>query len=221
MWPEIMIRSLGDKGEVDWRGEFLGEISREFSRFDAVVLGPGIGRDKGAFDFIKRYLSSSHPPTIIDADGLFHLSQDRNLYSALRDEDIITPHPGEMARLLSSTSAKVQKDRFSAIEDACSNISSVVILKGAGSIIKRKDSAAYLSPVACGNLSLGGAGDVLSGIIGSLRAQGMDALMAGCVGVMWHGMAGEYLKKEYPYRGNLAIEIAEALPGVRAELLSS
>ncbi len=217
-WPEIMTLALGERGDEDWKGEFLDDISSHLSRFDVVVLGPGIGREKGAFEVIKGYLSISHPPTVIDADALFHLSRETELYQSLGKEDIITPHPGEMARILSSSSSLIQEDRFAAIEEACTRLSCVVVLKGAGSLIKRKDSAVYISPVACGNLSIGGSGDVLSGVIASLRAQGMESLMAACAGVMWHGLAGELLQKKYPYRGNLATEIAELLPDVRREV---
>jgi len=214
-WPEIMTYPLGGVGERVWKGDFFDSLQKEFSRFDAVVLGPGMGRNKGAGDFVSRYLRGEHPPTIIDADGLFHLAQDRGLYPLVGRDTIITPHPGEMARLLSSSVQRVQADRFSSIEQACSMFSCVVVLKGAGSIIKRRDCAAYISPVACSNLSVGGSGDVLAGVMGLLRAQGMEPLQAACTGVMWHGLAGEYLKEKYPLRGNLATDIADALPEVR------
>ncbi len=211
-WPEIMTIPLGERGDLDFTGEHYLEIKKELSRFHSVVIGPGMGRGDGAREFLKRYLDNDHPKTIIDADALYNLSKLNKIN--LAQDTILTPHPGEMGYLLGQSSSRVQENRFDSIKQAVGKFGCVVILKGAGTLIMGKGTKIYISNIACKNLAIGGSGDVLSGIIGTLRAKDMGAMDASCAGVMWHAMAGEYLEKKFPTRGNLAQDIAYALPEV-------
>jgi len=216
-WPEIMTKELGSKDSNEFDKNYFNEIKDELSRFDAVVIGPGMGRNDGAREFLRVYLNSDHPPTVIDADALYNLSKlDQDI--KISPETILTPHPGEAAYLLNTSAAKIQQDRFNAVKKLIDKYGCVCVLKGAGTLVGNIDKKIYISNIACKNLAIGGSGDVLSGIIGYLKGMKIDSKDAACMGVMWHGLAGMNLQKKYPYRGNLAQDIAFTLPLVRIEI---
>ncbi len=211
-WPEIMTLPL--KHKEGWSKETFYELEDHLERFDSVVLGPGIGREKGVLEFIKIYITKTSLPTVYDADALFAIAQDKALLKELTN-CVLTPHPGEMARILGTSNVEVQKDRISAVRKCADELKDgVAILKGACSLVAKSKGPLFLCPVCCSNLAIGGSGDVLAGIIGALLARGMSLVDSACVGVLWHAMAGEVLKELYPKRGNLAQEIAHLLPKV-------
>ena len=209
-WPELM--SIPLQPAESWSEESFSGLKKELTRFDAVVLGPGLGRDKGAIDFVRTYLRQTCLPTIFDADALFALSQDRSLMTNLSRDDVLTPHPGEMARLRQTTTEEVQLDRIGAARAAATETGCSVVLKGAGSVVSHPEAPDRLSPFASSNLAVGGSGDVLAGIIGSLIARRVPSLEAACLGVYWHGRTGVSLSSDFPLRGNLARDIAYELP---------
>lgn len=209
-WPEIMTLPLGPGR--NWSAGCAEELESRLETFDAVVLGPGLGRDEGAKEFLQAYLESEHPPTVYDADALYWLARDEVCNTDLGRNSIMTPHPGEMARLCKISAPEVQEDRIGICIKMARQLGSVMILKGAGSVVSDPSGHAHISPFACPNLAVGGSGDVLSGILGSLLAKGLESWTAACAGAYWHGLAGEELKQRMPGRGNLAQEIANELP---------
>ncbi|MFW6415616.1 MAG: NAD(P)H-hydrate dehydratase, partial [Thermodesulfobacteriota bacterium] len=210
-WPEIMTLPLGP-------GKYLAEASfaelrENLPRFDAVVLGPGIGRQEGTRAFMQSFLQcSERPPALFDADALYWLARDPELLNSLKKEDVLTPHPGEMARLNRKEISDIQNARLDNAQEFADSHPGVLVLKGAGTIIAAQGENTYISPFSCPNLAVGGSGDVLAGIIGSLKARKLDSIKATCLGVYWHGSAGEILEHHYPCRGNLAQDIAHYLP---------
>jgi len=209
-WPEIMTLALGP-GRT-WSAACFEDLKPQLAGFDTVVLGPGMGRNEGGTEFLQTFLQAEHPPTVIDADGLFHLAQARELWSLVGPETILTPHPGEMARLSGQSIPDIQNDRIEAARDLARHIGCTLVLKGAGTVIAGPEALTSLSPFACPSLAVGGSGDVLSGIIGSLVARGVNPYPAACLGVYWHGLAGMALEDESPHHGRLAREIAHILP---------
>jgi NAD(P)H-hydrate epimerase len=209
-WPELM--SIPLHPDDAWSEASFSVLKKELSRFDAVVLGPGLGRDKGAIDFVRTYLRQTCLPTVFDADALFALSQERSLITNLSRDDVLTPHPGEMARLLQSTTEAVQSDRIGTARSASQYTGCSVVLKGADSVVSHPEIPDRISPFAQATLAVGGSGDVLAGIIGSLVARGVPSFQAACLGVYWHGRAGASLAARFPFRGNLARDIAVELP---------
>ncbi len=213
-WPEIMILPLGKKESDVFNKEMFYEIKDELKRFDAVVIGPGMGRDKGALEFLKEYLTHEHPSTIIDADALFNLSKLDLNETSIPSDTILTPHPGEAGYLLGIKTMKILEDRYNALTQIVDKFKCISILKGPGTLVCDLNKKIYISNIACKNLAIGGSGDVLAGVIGFLKARGDKSLDAACIGVMWHGLAGELLKEKFPKRGNLAHDIAYVLPEV-------
>ncbi len=210
-WPEIMTLPLGP-------GKYLAEASfaelkDSLSSFDAVVLGPGIGRQEGTREFMQNFLEcSERPPALFDADALYWLAQNPESLNSLKKDDILTPHPGEMSRLHKKDTSELQEARLDNAKDFADSHPGVLVLKGAGTVIAAAAEHTYISPFSCPNLAVGGSGDVLAGLIGSLKARKLGSIQAACLGVYWHGSAGKILEHHYPYRGNLAQDIAHYLP---------
>lgn len=165
-------------------------LSGRQAKASFAVFGPGAGQGASARARLK-LLWESGAPLLVDADGINSLAAHRDRIRPRTGATILTPHPLEMARLLDTTAAEVQKDRESAALRAAGHFGAVTVLKGAGTIVASPGGDLYFSPVACSGLAKGGSGDVLSGVIGALAAQGIDALSAAVLGVWIHARAGE------------------------------
>jgi ADP-dependent NAD(P)H-hydrate dehydratase / NAD(P)H-hydrate epimerase len=210
--PDIMMLPLPGSA---WNEASADALGQALPRFDAVVVGPGIGRAPETSAFLKRLLCQKRAERlslVLDADALSALGEQPELLQHLSPADILTPHPGEMARLTGGDTASVGKDRLGTARTFTERYGVVLILKGAGTIIASPGSPAFLSPFSAPNLAVGGSGDVLGGVIGALRAGKVDPLHAACLGVYWHGQCGAVLAQHFPRRGNLPREIADALP---------
>ncbi|MDR1241914.1 MAG: NAD(P)H-hydrate dehydratase [Deltaproteobacteria bacterium] len=229
-FPEIMTLPLG--AGTAWSNALApacAQSVRELPQGAAIVLGPGMGRFPEARDIVETIIrEKKRPPLVLDADGLSALApaHDPNraasLLASLREDDCITPHPGEAARILKSTTEDVQAARVESLRILTAVTRAVVVLKGAGTLIARDKSPIFVAPFAAPSLAVGGSGDILAGIIAAHLAQlrskhpatAADAFRAVCLGVFLHGRAGKLLDEKYPHRGALAREIADAVPRV-------
>ncbi len=155
-------------------------------RADVVAIGPGLGQDDWAQELWRAVRDSGHP-LVVDADALNLLARDPQPMP----NAVLTPHPGEAARLLACTTAEVQQDRFGAATALADRFRCVVVLKGAGSIVAAPSPPAAV--IAAGNpgMAVGGMGDLLTGVIAALRAQGLEAFDAAACGALLHGLAGD------------------------------
>jgi len=214
--PEVMILPLG--GSAAWSATLMDELAPRLAHFDAVVLGPGLGREAGAADFLKAYLSTASLPVVYDADALNILASEKELLKKLEESAILTPHPGEMARLLAWDIAQVQARRSECCQQLAQESGAVCVLKGAATVVAGPRGPVAVSPFSEPNLAVAGSGDVLSGIMGSLLTRGLGAFQSACLGVTWHGQAGKILSRNFPHRGNMPLEIAHALPQAIKEL---
>ena len=194
--PELMCRGVE-------RGSDLGPL---LERATVVAIGPGLGQSPWGRTLLGRVLES-RLPLVVDADAL-------NLIAAepvSRDDWILTPHPGEAARLLGCSAAEVEADRFEAVARLQSRYGGTVVLKGAGTLIR---DASSRPPGVCsdGNpgMASGGMGDVLTGVLGGLLAQGLDGAGAACLGVCLHAAAGDRAARDGE-RGLLASDLMPEL----------
>lgn len=217
--PELMVLPLPHETSkaIAWNAEDLASLKDFINGCDALVVGPGWGRTPEMQDCLERILQWQRPSAVLDADALFALAERPGLCSLLKEGDVLTPHPGEMARLLGTSTATVQSDRAGIAKTFAKEHGVTLVLKGAGSLVAKNGYPLLVSPFATPALAIGGAGDVLSGIIATLMARGLSDLRATCLAVYWHGFAGVRLEREYPLRGNFASEIAHALPGAIKE----
>ncbi len=212
-FPDIMTIPLGQNfNDSSWAAIHAEQLAAHISGSNALVIGPGMGRDASALPFLKSLLSMRRPPSVIDADALYWLATHPELVDLLQETDILTPHPGEMASLDGSDTPAVQSDRIGTARRFAKKNGSILVLKGASTVLVEPQGGTFLSPLAVPTLAVGGSGDVLAGCIASLLGRGCPPLPAACLGVYWHGLSGTYLKRTYPCRGNTAREIADTLP---------
>ncbi len=153
-------------------------------------------------------------PLVLDADGLNALDGDLGLLAGRAAPTVLTPHPGEMGRLLGLTTAAVEDDRIAAVLRAAAESGAVMVLKGRRSLIASPDGELWINPTGHPILASGGSGDVLTGLLGAFLAQGYESLAAARLAVYLHGLAGELLAAEQGGRGGRAGDLVEQLPAV-------
>lgn len=166
-----------------------------FTQLSCIVVGPGLGRSKAALELLERCIQQK-VKLLLDADALNLISLHPHLGSLLKSrtaETIMTPHPAEAARLLDTTADEIQSNRSGSAQIIASKFNAVCVLKGAGSICAHYDGSWFINTTGNPGLASGGTGDVLSGIIGSLIAQGLSAMQAAKLGVYVHGAAADKL----------------------------
>ena len=172
-----------------------------------MLIGPGLGRDDWARSLWAAALAAGKP-MVVDADALFLLAESpRELADA-----VLTPHPGEAARLLDWDSTRVQARRAEAARGLNSSFGAVAVLKGAGTLVADRERLA-LCPRGNPGMAVGGMGDVLAGVIAALRAQGLDAETAARLGVLAHAMAGDRAAGASP-RGLLPSDLLAPIRGL-------
>jgi NAD(P)H-hydrate epimerase len=189
------------------------------TEFDAVVLGPGMTRHPDTALWIRRLLKECPRPLLLDADALNMLEGNADLIAHATCPVVITPHPGELARLLKSTTAEIQADREGAAAQAASLTKATVVLKGAGTIVTQQGQPLHINMTGNPGMATGGMGDVLSGIIGALLAQGLPPLEAARAGVFLHGRSGDNAMWRHSQAGLTAGAVIDELPSVFREVV--
>lgn len=216
--PEVMSESLGEAAECGDLPKAAARVLEIAATMDALVIGPGLGRSEKTQEFVLDVAARCAVPVVIDADGLFGLRAQTFSRIAPRDRaTILTPHPGEMARLLGVERDAVQRDRVKALRRATAETRSTVVLKGRHTLIGNTRSEVWLNPTGSPALATAGTGDVLAGTIGAIIARGIAADTAAAAGVYVHGRAGERAGRRRPF-GAVAGDVIDALPGAIASL---
>jgi NAD(P)H-hydrate epimerase len=205
---EVMTAALPD--DTDGLGELLAVPS-------AVVCGPGLGQGGRARALVAHVVRRCRMPLVLDADGL-NLVARTHLLRARPAPTIVTPHPGEMARLLGTDAAHVQADRLGAARRLAGAEGVVAVLKGARTIVATPDGAAAICPTGNPGMASGGTGDVLAGVIGALLAQGLAPVDAATLGAFAHGAAGDAVASRRGEVGLIARDIIAELPPTLARL---
>jgi NAD(P)H-hydrate epimerase len=201
-----------------------GALSSEAARpaadaladFDAGAVGPGLGSGDGIVTVLRRILSSKLP-LVCDADALNAFAGHPEAFRR-RPATVLTPHPGEAARLLGTTTRRVQSNRLAAAQKLARAARAVVILKGAGSLIATPSGRVTVNPTGTPLMATAGSGDVLTGTVGALLAAGVEPETAAIAAAYLHGAAGERLEERLGDAGLLASELADAIPEVRREV---
>lgn len=189
--PELMVQELIEK-----------TLSDALEWADVVVLGPGLGQ-KAWGENAFRQVTESQKPSLFDADALNLLA----ITPQTRQNRVLTPHPGEAARLLGCSVKEIESDRLLAVRKLTERYGGVVVLKGAGSLIAQENGPMALADVGNAGMATGGMGDVLSGIIGGFLAQQLSVFDAACAGAVVHGAAADQLAVSQGTRGMLATDL--------------
>lgn len=196
---------------------FLSESS-----FDAIMhnlagkkclaIGPGLGTDTSTKKLVVKILRESPLPVLLDADGLNLIAGETRMLKKLKIPVILTPHPGEMARLTGKKISQIQKDRISCARDFAAEFNVHVVLKGAGTVIAHPDKEVFINSTGNPGMASGGMGDILSGIIAGFVVQGYTVEEAARIGVYLHGAAGDDIAENSGPFGYLASDLLKSIP---------
>ena len=186
-----------------------------------LAIGPGIGTAPETKTLFKHLLQENTKPMVIDADGLNILAGHTEILKDLDTPVVLTPHPGEMARLMSTTAADVQKDRIKCTRDFAEKFNVHVVLKGARTVVAHPDGRVFINPTGNPGMASGGMGDVLTGVIAGFIAQGHSPELAAHAGVYLHGAAADSLAKNKGPFGYLATDVMNTLPEAIKKLADS
>ena len=207
---EVMTRGLPDEDGA-LRADGLDAALAAAEHAGALVAGPGAGRSDGAFAFVRELSSSAPVALLLDADGLNAHAGALERLAQRSAPTVLTPHAGELARLLDTSSDEVNRRRLRSAREAARRARAVVVLKGDDTIIAAPDGSAAVNGLGSPALATAGTGDVLSGVIGALLAKGLDPFAAACAGVRRHAAAGRVAATEQGADGVIARDVVAAL----------
>jgi NAD(P)H-hydrate epimerase len=212
--PEVTWMSLDEEAPGliapgGWR-----RVTAESAEYDAAVIGPGLGRQPATQRRTRQLAAAIRIPTVVDADGLNALAGGSRWWQGLRAALVLTPHPGEFARLTGAEAPEADDDdgRAAAAGDAARDWNQIVVLKGARSVVAAPDGTLLRSDVATAALATAGSGDVLAGAVAALLAAGTEPLVAAACAVAIHAKAGLLAAERLGRAGVIATDIAALLP---------
>lgn len=203
-----------------------GFSNRSFDIYGAIAAGPGLGVDKRSYLLTEEILRKYEGTVILDADALNSLCAFDEGLQALKKRTapvILTPHPGEADRLLSALREPQLEElgRIAAAETLSRGTGSVVLLKGADTVVTSENGGTYINTTGNPGMATGGSGDVLTGVITAIAASGAGAIDAAKAGAFMHGLAGDIAAREYGQWGMTSVEIADALPAAFKKIVGN
>jgi NAD(P)H-hydrate epimerase len=216
--PEAMTLGLPESGQGETAIEAMPVILEAAAGKRCVAIGPGLGMAAGTVTLVHHLLRQLALPVVLDADGLNALARDPGLLRQRPAATVLTPHPGEMARLTGKPPAAVQADRIGSARSLARDGAAVVVLKGATTVVAGSGGLVSLNPTGNPGMASGGMGDVLTGVVAGLIAQQMPVEAAACAGVFLHGAAADLLAERRGPQGYLAGEVGQSLPEVLRRL---
>ncbi|GIM46240.1 bifunctional NAD(P)H-hydrate repair enzyme Nnr [Collibacillus ludicampi] len=208
---EVMLTPLPDNGTGEYYADMAEEILLAAEDKDVLAVGPGLGRFAGGETFLRKIIREWPKPLILDADALYLLAQDVTMLRERTDPTILTPHPGEMARLLGCSIADVQMARIDHARTFATTYQVTLVLKGNYTVIAHKTGDVAINPTGNPGMATGGTGDVLTGMIASLVAQGYDPYEASCLAVYLHGATGDRLAEKIGQQALAAGDLIEEI----------
>jgi NAD(P)H-hydrate epimerase len=214
--PEATSVIVPSASEAYLDGTSATAIMDHAERLSVLAVGPGLGSDAPQHALLRYLLHTCKRPMVLDADAITLLSKDATLLPRLKvlRDCVLTPHPGEMGRLLGRPAAEVQAGRHGALAEAVQRTGVAVVLKGASTLIGKPDGQTWTIRGGTSALAKGGTGDVLTGVIASLMAQGLPGWQAAVVAASAHMQAGIACAGEHGERGVLASEVADYVPRI-------
>ncbi len=197
----------------------MKKIFENSSRADAVVFGPGLGKGKDLHGILKGLISEYSGSLVIDADGLNALSKDCGILKEKKCRIVITPHPGEMARLVKMSTGKVQENRELVASRFAKEHGVCVVLKGKDTVVADELGNLKINKTGNCGMATGGTGDVLAGVVASFLAQGLSPFDGAVLGAYIHGKAGDIAAEKWGTHGLVAGDVADAVPlAIKSEL---
>ena len=209
---EVMVRPFPDTPQHSFSLKALDGLGRIAEKMTSCVAAPGLSQISETQAFFLRFMRKINCPTIVDADGLNALAKEPALLKKTGTPFILTPHPGEMGRLVGKSTRFIQSDRRRIAREFAKRYGVVLVLKGHRTVVAEPGGKSYVNPTGNPGMASGGTGDVLAGILGGLLAQGLSAYDAARLGVYVHGLVGDLAAKEKGEVSLIAGDLLDYLP---------
>lgn len=213
---EVMVHGLLERMPGILGGGAASDVASSAEAADVLAIGPGLGTSESTQEAVRTILQKIMTPVVIDADALTALAGHTEILAAMQAQKVLTPHPGEMARLTGLEIAEIEADRINVAKKYAEEWQAIVVLKGAPTVIGCPNGTVYVNSTGNSSLATGGSGDVLTGIIAGLAAQEISLQEAAICGVYLHGLAAELTSIDI---GLAAGELAALLPQAREQVL--
>lgn len=211
---EVMTEPLPESEPGFLAKEAAGRILELAQDKSVLALGPGLSTQSGAVEVVRELVKSCELPMVVDADGLNALADAGEILKKAKGEVVLTPHPGEMARLAGCSTSDIQADRIKTALKFAEDQGVVLVLKGYRTMIGVPDGRAFLNTTGGPHMASGGMGDILTGMIAGLISQGLSPLNAARLGVFAHGLAADQVAETKGTVGLLASDLLPWLPGL-------
>jgi NAD(P)H-hydrate epimerase len=209
---EIMTEPLAETEKGTIAAEALPDVLRLLKGKNIVLIGPGISTHPSTSRFVLSLLPKIRIPTVIDADGLNILAGQQALFKSLPKISVLTPHPGEFARMLNISIKEVLENKLELVPRFAGTYGVYLVLKGYKTLISTPDGRVYINPTGNPGMATGGSGDVLSGMIASMMAQEKEVLDAVLAAVYLHGLSGDLGAHKIGERSLVAGDLIKYLP---------
>jgi len=215
--PEVMVERVPGAADGSFSANSCQRLLELCAERDALAVGPGLGRSEGTRALVAELFTEAPCPAVFDADALNCLAELEATQARSSFPRILTPHPGELRRLLGRTESEPVTERLDAARELAGRYDAVAVLKGAATVVAQPDGRCRLNPTGNEGMATGGSGDVLTGVIAALLGRGLDAVTAASAGVYWHGLAGDLAAERCGTPSLLAGDIAACLAGAWQE----
>ena len=209
---EVMTRPLPETDDQTLSEGALSKVLKFAEKVNCVAIGPGLSRNFSTEKLVKELVVSLDKPMVLDADGINALEGEASILSSAKAPIVITPHPGEMARLVSSSRDAVVRAKEKVAKNFASKYNVVCVLKGHRTVVAEPRGKVYVNLTGNPGMASGGTGDVLTGMIASFIGQGIKPFDAARLGVFLHGLSGDLATKEKGEASLIASDLLEKLP---------
>ena len=209
---EVMTFPLPENKNKSLSSKALPAILGCVAESDVVAMGPGLGGDKDTYELVRTLIEKIDCPLVLDADGINALEGNIDILKSRNAATVITPHPGEMARLTGQEVSAIQADREAAAKKLAAAAGVVVCLKGHETVVASPDGSVYINDTGNSGMATGGTGDVLTGMVASFIGQGVDIFDAAISAVYLHGSAGDLAAEDVGPFCMTAVDVLDSLP---------
>lgn len=209
---EVMTKPLVQTKQISLSLQALPQIKKILPEIDALAIGPGLSQNYQTRKLIQKLLPIVKQPLVVDADGINALNGHLKLLGNLKTKVVLTPHPGELSRLLNLSIEEIQKARGKIAKNFARKYNLVLVLKGHRSVVASWAGQVYVNQTGNPGMASAGCGDVLTGIIAAFLGQGIEPFLAAKLGVYLHGLAGDYAAREKGQISLIASDILDKLP---------
>ena len=209
---EVMTKPFPETKARTFSLQALPKLVSVIEQIDALAIGPGLSQEPQTKQLVRQLLPRIVKPCVVDADGLNALADEPQLLKRLTLPVILTPHPGEMGRLIRQSAQDIQRDRERTAKEFATHYRAVVVLKGYRTVVANVDGELYVNDTGNPGMASGGCGDVLTGIIAGLLGQHLSLFDAARLGVYLHGLAGDLAAAERGQVGLIASDLLDRIP---------